>query len=345
MKSSSEPARRALNRVRMRQVALLLALQEQGTLSAAAREVGMTQPAASKMLRELEAALDCTLFERVSRRLKVTTPGRTTLLHFAAIRGALEALMRDLASPGGSDGCLAVGSIMAPSPTLLSQAVIATRQALPGLTVQITIDTSERLLERLEQGLLELVVGRLTEGCSRREYSFDHLAGESLAVVVGPRHPLARRRKVRLADLSDGPWVLPPRATPAREMLEYEFRLANLDVPPGRVETAAIFTTANLVLAGNYVAVLPASVASQFARHRMLSILPLPLGYAMEPYGTIVRNGRPLAAAARRFRSEIHAIARRDARPTDGRVRRIGRPDTPLKLIHVEDECDPIGPK
>jgi len=65
----------------------------------------MTQPAASKMLRELEAASNCTLLERVCRSLKVTTAGRTALPHLAAVRGALEDLLRGpMRARGRGDG-------------------------------------------------------------------------------------------------------------------------------------------------------------------------------------------------------------------------------------------------
>ena len=80
-------------------------------------------------------------------------------------------------------------------------------------------------------------------------------------------------------------------------------------MPVGRVETAAIFTTANLVEDSDHVAVLPLSVAKLFARHDMLAILPVALRGQMEPYGTIVRRGRPLTRGAERFLSTIHGIA------------------------------------
>jgi molybdate transport repressor ModE-like protein len=299
-------ARRTLNRVRMRQVALMLAIQDLGTLTAAAAELGMTQPAATKMLRELEAAMEHRLFERVGRHLVVTPAGHKVLLHFNAIRGTLVAMNRDLASLSSAGESLSIGSIMAPSPTLLSKAIVATRQALPALSVHITIDTSDRLLERLDRGEVDIVIGRLSDGFSRREYRMDLLEEEALAVVVSARHRLARKRTVRLEELAAMAWVLQPKGSPIRELLEREFRLANIDMPTGLVETAAIFTTANLVEDSDHVAVLPLSVAKPFAKHGMLAILPVAMRGQMEPYGTIVRRGRPLSAGARHFLSTIH---------------------------------------
>ena len=68
---TSHAVNQLLNRLRMRQVALLLAIEASGTLGAAARAIGMTQPAATKMLHELEATLGQNLFDRVGRVLKL----------------------------------------------------------------------------------------------------------------------------------------------------------------------------------------------------------------------------------------------------------------------------------
>ena len=85
-----------LSRLRMRQVLLLLVIERHGTLRAAAAELGVTQPAASKMLRELEGSLGHALFERVGRGLRLTPSGDCVLHHFRGLRGTMEALNREL---------------------------------------------------------------------------------------------------------------------------------------------------------------------------------------------------------------------------------------------------------
>ena len=85
-----------LNRVRMRQVALMLAIEETGTLRAASGHVGLTQPAATKMLHELERAMGQPLFDRVGRGLQVNAAGERVMDYFRGIRGSMESLNRDL---------------------------------------------------------------------------------------------------------------------------------------------------------------------------------------------------------------------------------------------------------
>ncbi|HEU0201008.1 MAG TPA: LysR family transcriptional regulator [Burkholderiaceae bacterium] len=300
-----------LNRLRLRQVALLLDLQAGGTLHAAAARLGMTQPAASKMLHELEGALGCTLFERRNRGLRLTPAGQTVLDHFHGLRGSIEALSRDLKSlREGGVGRLSIGNILAASPALLTHVVAQMKREQPLLSISITSDTSDHLLELLDQGTLDVVLGRLVEGFSHTDYLCKVLESEPLTVVVGPQHPLARKRRVKLAELDAQPWILQPRGSPMRELLEQEFRAAGLDRPRDLVETASIPSITSLIAETPMIAVLPASVAAWYARHHMLAILPLRLRLELPPYSSIVRRGRPLTAAANRFLHLLHGRPR-----------------------------------
>ena len=85
-----------LNRLRMRQIALLLAIDEFRTLHAAAQQLGMTQPAASKMLHELEEALGETLFDRIGRGLTLNPAGQAVLNTFRGMRNSMAVLSREL---------------------------------------------------------------------------------------------------------------------------------------------------------------------------------------------------------------------------------------------------------
>ena len=296
-----------LNRLRLRQVALLLALRDLGTLRAAAAHLGMTQPAATNMLQELESALDVRLFDREGRGLRATAAGTALMAHFDGLNGSMAMLAReidDLRVGGG--GSLAVGSILAPSPTLLTRTVVRIKHEQPRLRISVLTETSDRLLDMLEQGVLDLVIGRITEGHAHRDYLVRVLEGEPLSVVVGPQHPLARMRRLTLAALVEQPWVLQPRESPMREVLEHEFRHQGLDTPDNLVETASILTTIFLIGEAPMVAVVPASLAERYADKGLVKVLPVRLKNELDPYGSIVRRGRPLSAAANRFLALLH---------------------------------------
>ncbi|MDM0042235.1 LysR family transcriptional regulator [Variovorax sp. J22G21] len=299
-----------LNRVRMRQVALMLAVEERRTLRAAADQLGLTQPAATKMLHELESALGQPLFDRVGRGLQLNAAGERVMGYFRGIRGSMEALNRELHEfQLGSVGKFSLGSIMAASPGRLTDALTALKAAHPLLAMEIAVDTSDRLLAQLHEGVLEVVVGRPV-GIDAAACTFKAIADEALAVVVGNEHPLARQARVAFADLLDYPWILQPAHSPMREVIEREFQSHHAMMPRGLIETGSILTTINLIRKSQMIGVIPTTVARRDAEHGVLSIVRYPIRQKLATYGSIVRSDRPLSTPARQFLDLLHGIER-----------------------------------
>lgn len=295
-----------LNRLRMRQVALMLAIEERRTLRAAATQLGLTQPAATKMLHELEDALGQTLFERVGRGLQINAAGARVTGYFRSIRGSMEALNRELGELKlGSAGKFSVGSIMAASPGRLTNALLGLKAMYPLLSFEIAVDTSDKLLAQLREGVLEVVIGRLVEHPGV-DCTFRAIEDEALAIVVGNDHPLARKRKVEFEALLDHPWVLQPAGSPMRTLIDREFRDHHAALPKGLIETGSILTTINLIRRSNLIAVIPAAVAANDAKHGMLCILPYRFRQTLEAYGSLVRSDRPLSKPALEFLELLH---------------------------------------
>lgn len=295
-----------MNRLRMRQVALLLAIDELGTLSAAAGRLGLTQPAATKMLNELELALGQRLFDRVGRGLQRNVSGERVTGFFRSIRGSVEALNQELeAVRQGGAGKLAIGSIMAASPGRLTRALLQLKSEFPLVSMEIAVDTSDRLLAQLREGVLEVVVGRLapTPGV---DCIFRPIEDEALAVIAANDHPLARRRKLPFEALLDYPWILQPHGSPMRDLIEHEFRHHHAALPRGLIETGSILTTINLVRSSHLLGVIPQAVARGHAEHGMFRPLPYRFRHGLEAYGSVAPKGRPLSALAARFLELLH---------------------------------------
>lgn len=290
-----------LNRLRMRQVSLLLAIGRLGTLRAAAAEMGMTQPAATKMLRELESALGHALFERVGRGLRLTEAGHCVLAYFQGLQGSIESLTRELGQIAlGNAGKLYIGSIMAASPAVLSQALIDLKRQFPLLAIEITVDTSDRLTAALHRGDLDLVIGRVPASLLD-DLEFTPLAEEMLSIVAAPDHPLAGKARVGFAQLLQHPWILQPQGSPMREVLDQEFRSHRARVPRGLVETSSILTTMNLLVQSDMVAVVPAEVALRYEQHGLLARIRYEIRNRLNVYGAITARGRPPGPMAARL--------------------------------------------
>lgn len=298
-----------LNRLRLRQVALLLAIARTGTLGAAARAIGITQPAASKMLADLEQTLGQRLFDRTGRVLVRNLAGERALLAFRGMRGTLELLLRDLREIGeGTAGRIAVGSIMAASPTYLTGALADLKNRFPGLAATIEVGTSGRLMELLDDGNLDVVIGRVP--AAGGEYRFQALADEAPAVICARAHPLRKLRGIAFAQLRECSWVLQPAGNPLRDVVTDEFEAHHAALPHGLLETSSTMITIHLVTRTRMLAVLPESVASGFERHRLLGTLRYRMRGRLSSYGSIVRADRPLSAPALHFLELLHTGAR-----------------------------------
>jgi len=295
-----------LNRLRMRQIALVLAIEERQTLRAAAAQLGLSQPAATKMLHELEDALGQRLFERVGRQLQRNAAGDRVFDYFRAMRGSMEALNRELGElRQGSAGRLVVGSIMAASPGRLTRALLDLKKQLPLLEMEVAVDTSDRLLTQLHEGVLEVVVGRMA-AASAGECVFRPIDDESLAFIVRNDHPLLALPKARFADLQHYGWVLQPPGSPMRALIEQEFREHCTPLPRGLIETGSILTTINLVRSSDMLGVIPQTVGALNDHYGMLRIVPYTLRHKLESYGSLVRRDRPLSRPAELFLDLLH---------------------------------------
>ncbi|WP_119154191.1 LysR family transcriptional regulator [Caldimonas tepidiphila] len=306
----------AFARLRLKQLALVTALDRHRSLRKAASELAMTQSAASKALREIEAVLGAALFERTRAGIEPNALGRCVIRYAGLLRADVGAMLQEMDDiRAGRGGRLAVGAVMSAVPRLLCEVLLELRREEPQLRVEVFEDTSARLLAQLDQGQLDVVVGRATVSPQPALYRYELLQEEPLGVAVGPAHPLARLRKVGFADLAPFGWVVYPSQMPMRVLLEREFADAGIAMPRNVIETASTFATVALLSRSpELVAVLPKEVCDFFTAQRMLRVLPVPLHSRSQPVGIVTRAGVRLPEPAQRF---VEAL-RRAAHGTPG---------------------------
>ena len=299
-----------VSRLRLKQLRLLIALDEHGSLHRAAERIAITQPGATKALHEIESTFGTSLFTRTSQGLEPNDLGRCVIRYARLIHSDLAHLREEMIGIlQGHGGRLAVGAIMGAVPLLL-RALGRLREKQPELSVEIVEDTSARLLDLIDQGRLDLAICRTS--VSRRPDAYDCLClyGEPLWVVCNPDNPLLRAERLELQDLGDCRWVVYPTNMPMRLLLEREFREAGLEFPRYPLETSSTFTTLTLLQQDPaLIALLPEEVAASAARFGMLARLPLHLRSASEPYGVISRHGASLPPPALLLLDELRLEA------------------------------------
>lgn len=287
------------SRLRMRQLRLLISLDELGSIHKAAQALSITQPGATKALNEIESTLGAVLFERTSKGLEANDLGRCVVRYARLINTDLAHLREEMIGIlQGHGGRLSVGSIMGAVPMLV-EGLARLRESQPDLSVSIVEDTSDRLLSLLDQGRLDVVICRTSVSPRPGAYVSRARHQEQLVVVANLQHPLVGCAELRLEALADSRWVVFPVNMPMRLTLEREFREAGLSFPLYPIETSSTFTTLTLLLQDRgLVAVMPWDSARIALEHGMLAQLPLVLNSRSEPYEVVTRKGVELPVPA-----------------------------------------------
>jgi len=297
-------------RLKTRQLLLLVALDEEGNIHRAADALSMSQPAASKLLRELEEMLDAPLFERMPRGMRPTLYGEVMIRHARAVVGSLDQAREEvLALKSGQLGRVAVGTITSPAVSLLPAAIAQVKQHHPGLSVSVEIDSSNVLLESLAQDKLDLVIGRLSAEHDKLHLRYEPLAEEQALAVARPGHPLLAEQSLTLADVVDASWVVPPAQSVLRHRFELMFQRQSLAPPSNVVESAELLFVTSLLSQSDMLAVLAAEVAHYYAAHGLLSILPLDMPLHMDDFGIITRTGQLLSPASTQVVRALKQVA------------------------------------
>lgn len=294
------------SRLRFRQLRLLIALGEQGSLIKAAELISISQPGATKALQEIETTLGAPLFVRTNRGLEANELGHCAIRYAKLIQTDLTHLREEmLGILQGHGGRLSVGVIMGAVP-FMTDALTQLLEAHPDLSVEIVEDTSARLLSLLDQGRLDLAICRTSISRQPEHYDCIDVRDETLAVVANRDHQLAGRTQLELADLADSRWVVYSANMPMRLSLEREFQQAGLRFPLQLLETTSAFTTLSLLQKNpELVALLSTDVARFCTGFGMTCILPLSLKSRSEPYQLITRRGVSLSSISRLFMAQL----------------------------------------
>ncbi len=285
--------------LKTRQLVLLVELGRHGSILHAAQAANLTQPAASKLLADLEHALGVKLFERLPRGVAPTWYGEVMIRRAGAALAELDAGHQEVMELlSGLSGRVAVGAVLTPSTTLLPPAITLLKQRQPRVHVAISVDTSKILIQHLQNGELDLVIGRVLDSESAAQLSFEPLNDEPHCLVVRAGHPLAGRTDLSLPELARQSWILPPGGSILRDRLTALFLSAGLDQPHQTVETLSLPVVTSLLSQSDMVSALPEELVKPYLAAGLLEVLPFDLGLRMDAYGIVTRRGHQLSPGA-----------------------------------------------
>jgi DNA-binding transcriptional LysR family regulator len=304
-------------RLRTRHLLLLSAIGEEGNICRAAELLSMSQPAASRLLRELENIIGADLFERRARGVKANWYGEVLIRHARNALSSLgEAAAEIDALKSGRTGQVNVGSIAGPAVGLAPRAIKRVARDYPLVRVNLAVDTADGLVRSLDDGRIDIMVGSLPADGDCSRLSFDRLGQERVCAAVRKDHPLLGRSDLGLRDVAASPWIVPSGGTVLRHRFELMFRQAGLDCPTRLVETDSPMVMSRMLEDTDFIAVLSREVCDYCAGRDLVAELPVDLPCDADPYGIITRKGWLPSPAALLVREAIEDAAQAERIPS-----------------------------
>ncbi|MEW1633905.1 LysR family transcriptional regulator [Streptomyces sp. NPDC093801] len=198
--------------IEARHLRILRAVAGTGSFSAAARELGCTQPAVSQQMKALEQSAGTPLLVRTGREMRLTQAGEALVRHAAGILAGLTAAEEEVAAIAGlRAGRVRLVSFPSGSSTLVPTALAAMRAGHPGTRISLVEAEPPRSVEMLREGDCDLALAFRYAGASAvaewEDLVVTPLLTDRLVGLVPEAHPLAGAGRVGMAELADEPWI------------------------------------------------------------------------------------------------------------------------------------------
>ncbi|MBL0421074.1 LysR family transcriptional regulator [Ramlibacter sp. AW1] len=292
-----------------RHLQVLVAIEDAGSMHKAAQQLGMAQPAVSRLLAEIERALGMRIFERGAGG---STPTRRAEALLAQARATLGGLLRMDEIASGHGGSIRFGCIPRAIHTLMPFLL----PRLGPLRLQLVEDGSPALLSALERGAVDMAVVRHVAGAAGIGGALQalRLYDEAPTVICSAHHPLARRRTLALSSLGEQAWVLPASGTTTRALLDRFWQHTGLTPLQPVLETRSFEASVALVADTELLAIIPDSIArmhERAGRIRRVRVTPTLPGTAVMLVFDAAAPQDPVLAACRDLVLDAAVQARR----------------------------------
>lgn len=298
-------------RVKLRDLHILSAVVQWGSMAKAASHLAMSQSAVSEAIANLEGALDVRLLDRNSQGIEPTIYANALLKRGHAVFDELKQAIKDieyLAHPTAGEVRVACPEFL--SVGLVPAVIEQLSRRHPGLFVRVAeLDTSTLEFRTLRERKVDLVLARVPAKFVDDDLETEVLFEDPHRVIVGARSSWARRRNVALADLVHEPWTLPE--TPlVKDVVKEAFEAQGLQSPLEQVTTNSILVRTQLVASGRFVSVLPNSLLVNNARDWSVVALPIDLGVKSPPVTIVTLKNRTVGPVVQLFVQHLRAIAK-----------------------------------
>ena len=303
--------RRIERRVSLRDLRVLVSVIESGSMGKAARLLATSQPAISRSIADLEHAFGVRLLERSAYGVEPTRYGSALLKRGIAMFDELGQGVKDigfLADP--SVGDLSIAASIALAEGLVCSVMNDLSRRYPRLNFDVLASDTATAYRALLDRKVDLAVVHVIDPIVTEHMHVETLLRDPHVVVAGLQNRLLRRRRIKLSDLVDEPWAMPPPGSPYCSVVFEAFRASKLKIPRSVVSsTLPVRTT--LLATGNFLSMVPWSVMQFPPKNLLLRTLPIDLPATARPLALVTLKKRTLNPVAGVFADQMRATAKR----------------------------------
>lgn len=306
---SSDPV---LRRLKLSDLRMLDAVAQRGSMARAAQSLHISQPAVSKAIAVLEQTLKVRLFDRTPTGVQPTIYGRALLDGGTAVFDELRQSVKQIHFMMDPEaGELRIGCSQPLAVGFVSAAVERINRKHPRIRFQVQEgDTATLKQHELRARKADLIFARSPIPAPEPDIEAEALFNDQLRVVVGTNSPWARRRNLRLCDLANAQWSIPPYDSVVGALNQEAFRNGGLALPEPAITTHSVHMQTSLLRTGRYVGVLPNSMLRLRGHELGLKILPVAMPHRPSKVAILTLKNRTLSPLAKLFVETARDLAK-----------------------------------
>ena len=303
-------------RLKLRDLHILLAVVECGSMAKAAKQLSVSNPVISKAVAGLEHTLGVRLLDRDAQGIQPTAYGRALLdrglAAFDELRQAVQ-IIESLSDPAAGE--LKVASSIAIASGFIPAVVASLARRFPRIAIDLLAGDPSESYRALEERRVDLAILHMHVPLAAKHVLLERLYEEAYVVVAGVQSSWVRRRRIKLADLIEEPWALPPADSAVGAIFAEAFLAHGLQYPRRAVSTQAMPARAALAATGDFLSIVPRSALRPSTANTALKALPIDLPTTRRPTGILRLKSRPPSPSAQLFIDCARDVAKRIARP------------------------------
>jgi DNA-binding transcriptional LysR family regulator len=297
-------------RLKLRDLQMLEAIADAGSMARAAEQLGISQPTISKAIADIERDLGVALFDRSSRGVELTPSGHILLRRGRAMLDELKQGLQEIENLSDPTvGEVRIGAVDAWSP-YISTIVEQTSRRFPKITYKVVFGHSDMFVAALRNRTFDVVITRASLVHSQPDLDAEVLFHDRIAVVTSTTHPLTRRRKIALRDLLGERWVIGPPDSFLYQLMLEAFQSEGLPMPRAAVTTLSIQLRLDLLQSGHFVTADTSSMMGHPGRKGRIKALPIDLGDIAGPMAAVTLKGRQPSGPLKLVLNEARAIGK-----------------------------------